>query len=152
MLHGERKLFLSDGTLDIVEHYNFGQFSGLYEKYHPNGQVKFTGEYTNNVMAGLWKGYYQDGTLKEEVTMKNNEENGPFKEYHPSGALAVEGNFQNGPFEEGELKEYDDNGGLIARKLCHLGLCKEIWTSEKGAIEIDKEAFFELAEKMKAIE
>lgn len=152
VLDGERRLFREDGSVETIEKYQNGQFSGLYQELYPNGQVKFEGEYTNNIMGGIWKGYYESGALKEEVTMASNDENGPFKEYYENGKLASEGAYLDGPFEKGELKVYDENGELTKRKMCHLGICRDIWTKEGGEVELNMEEFKEFAEKMKAIE
>ncbi|MFT4761224.1 MAG: antitoxin component YwqK of YwqJK toxin-antitoxin module [Paraglaciecola sp.] len=152
VLDGERKIYREDGSVETVEHYENGQFSGLYQDLHSNGKVKFEGQYTDNTMGGLWKGYYESGALKEEVMMANNDENGPFKEYHENGKLASEGVYLNGAFEKGELKIYDENGELTNRKMCHLGICRDIWTKEGGDVELNMEEFKEFAEKMKAIQ
>lgn len=151
-LDGTRKLFREDGSVETLENYDNGQFSGLYQNFYPDGQVKFEGEYTNNAMGGIWKSYYKTGELKEEVTMVNNNENGPFKEFHKNGQVATEGVYQNGPFEKSELKIYDENGELTTRKLCHRGICRDIWTKEGGDIELDEKEFIEFANKMKDIE
>jgi len=151
-LHGERKIYRGDGSIQTVENYENGQFSGMYQNIYPNGQVKFEGVYTDNAMGGIWKSYYESGKLKEEVTMVNNDENGPFKEYHENGKLASEGNYLNGPFEKGEIKIYNENGELTTKKMCHRGICRDIWTKEDGDIELNMEEFIEFANKMKDIE
>ena len=151
-LDGVRKIFNENGHVETIENYKNGSFSGLYQNFYPNGQVKFEGTYTDNVMGGIWKGYYESGKLKEEVTMADNDENGPFKEYHENGQIATEGNYLNGPFEKGELKIYDENGELTTRKICHLGICRDIWTKEGGEVELNMEEFIEFANRMKEIE
>ena len=151
-LDGERKIYREDGTLEAVENYINGSYEGKYQSFYPNGQVKFEGEYTNNAMEGVWKGYYESGQLKEEVMMENNNENGYFKEYDEQGKLTTEGNYLNGPFEKGELKVYDENGEVITRKICHRGICRDIWTKEGGDIEFDETEFIEFANKMKDLQ
>lgn len=151
-LHGERKIYREDGTVETIETYENGLFSGKYQNLHPNGKVKFEGIYTDNIMGGIWKSYYESGQLKEEVTMVNNSEKGPFTEYHENGKISTEGVYGGGPYETGELKIYDENGELTTRKMCHRGICKDIWTKEKGDIELNMEEFIEFANKMKNIQ
>lgn len=151
-LDGERKIYREDGSIQTVENYDKGQFSGNYQNIYPNGKVKFEGVYTDNAMGGIWKSYYESGELKEEVTMVSNDENGLFKEFHENGKLASEGVYENGPFEKGEIKIYDENGELTTRKMCHRGICRDVWTKEGGDVELNMEEFIEFANKMKNIE
>ena len=78
-------------------------------------------------MDGVWKRYYDTGELREEVNFVNNDENGPFREYYKNGNIKAEGTYINGPNEQGELKEYNEDGELIKIMSCTNGICNTIW-------------------------
>lgn len=124
---GNRKFYYENGDVAQEQNYLSGQFHGPFHSYYVNGKVNVVGNYVNNEMDGIWKRYYETGQLREEVRFANNEENGPFKEYYKNGQLSAEGEYVNGPFEHGELKEYDDKGNLISIKICENGICHTKW-------------------------
>jgi len=129
-LDGWRILFSETGDTVVAERYKNGAFDGEYRVFHENGKLKLLGQYVNNEMVGVWKGYYDTGALKEEVQFKNNQENGPFVEYHPNGKLKAEGTYQDGDNEHGELKLYNENGELVRRMNCEMGVCRTVWSAE----------------------
>jgi len=134
-LQGTRKIFRTNGSVEIEEQYDNDQITGLYKTYHLNGAVAQEANYVKGMMQGKLKSYYEDGQIKELVTMVDNEENGPFVEYHENGKKAWEGNFLNGDNEYGLLQEYDETGTLIKKKMCDsLAVCTTIWTLEDGDI------------------
>lgn len=132
-LHGERKLFFPNGNLDVLETYRHGVFHGAYRKYYDNGKLQLEQTYDNGAMQGFSLGYHENGTLKEKVTMVNNEENGPFTEYFENGKIMAEGSYKpydGEALEEGELKEYNENGELIRVADCERGVCLTKWKKE----------------------
>ncbi len=132
-VHGLRVLYYEgDKKIQTIETYDHGIMAGLFEEYHRNGQVAFTGIYVDNAMDGIWKKYDETGLLIEEVTFKDNEENGSFKEYHTNGQLAAEGGYLNGDKEHGPLKMYNDKGELIKEMACENGVCRTIWIQDKS--------------------
>jgi len=134
-LNGERKMFYTDGSVEIEEQYKEGKLSGRYTSYHSNGNAKFEANYEEDILLGITKLYYESGELREEVNFENSEENGPFREYFPNGNLKWEGTYLNGENEIGELKQYDIQGTLIKKLFCDsLHVCQTIWTLEKGDI------------------
>lgn len=127
VLDGNRKFYYESGDVEQDQNYLDGLFQGAFHSYYINGKVNMTGNYLNNEMDGQWKRYYETGELKEVVRFANNEENGPFKEYYKNGQLKAEGNYVNGPYEHGELKEYDDKGEVVRIMLCENGICRTKW-------------------------
>lgn len=125
-LHGRRTLFFENGGPEIIETYQEGSFEGPYEKYYPNGQLEQSGVYSNNTMEGEWKKYYETGELMEIVVFKENVENGPFIEYYKNGKLKAEGSYRDGPFEDGRLKIYTEDGRLERVMECEIGKCRTI--------------------------
>lgn len=130
LLDGERKIFAQNGRLLSVENYRNGQYEGPFKAYADDGKLEQEGQYTANEMSGEWKTYYPGGQLKETVTFANNLENGPFKEYYPTGILKAEGSYSNGDNEDGELKEYLEDGSLFRTANCSQGRCTTTWKAD----------------------
>lgn len=138
---GSRTLFYESGKVQVEEMYNNGRIISK-KTYFDNGELESEGQYDENItMSGEWKYYYQNGKMKEKVNFNNNVEDGVFVEYHENGNLKTEGTYVPVTFgveveglESGELKEYDENGQLVAKKQCEEGRCKTVWTAEDGDI------------------
>lgn len=132
-LHGECKYFRPNGTLESVERYAHGVLDGRYEGYYDNKQLQIEQTYVNGALQGLSTVYYPNGQVKEKVMLHDNEENGPFTEYHENGKIKAEGQYtpgEDGPLEQGELKEYDEQGVLIRVANCVNGVC----LTKEGAV------------------
>lgn len=132
-LHGERRLFYTNGQVDIVEHYDNGTFSGKYQKFSDKGVLMVEQTFVKGQIEGLSLAYHTNGTVAEKVMFKNGEENGPFTEYYDTGVLKTEGNYvptEDGPLEDGELKEYDTTGALVRIADCKLGMCQTRWKKD----------------------
>ncbi len=124
-LEGERKLYYKNGKVEASETYSNGVFEGTFKAYYPTGQLNQEGNYINNEMTGDWTFYHETGELKEVVFFKKNQENGPFKEYYKNGKVKVEGDYEGGNFEVGELKKYDETGKLIAKMNCEVKMIQD---------------------------
>ena len=130
-VQGIRSLYYEGNKkIQTAETYNHGVMDGLFEEYHLNGQVAFTGLYVKDAMDGVWKKYNESGQIIEEVSFKDSEENGPFKEYHANGQLAAEGRYLNGDNEHGPLKIYNEQGELVKEMDCDNGICQTTWSKE----------------------
>ncbi len=130
VFHGERKLFYSNGTLETLETYQNGRFQGPFRHYYENGVQELELPYVDNQIEGISRAWYPNGVLKETVAFKASEENGSFVEYYENGNLKAEGTYApggDGPLEQGELKEYDEQGQLVRKAICTDGLCKTVW-------------------------
>lgn len=128
ILEGIRKLYYISGNLKTEETYKSGHFDGLWKGYYENGNLKLEGYYVNNSMEGEWKGYYENGELKEVVTFSNNLENGPFIEYYPNANIKAKGHYYEGDQEHGELLLYNEEGVLVKKMSCEIGVCRTTWT------------------------
>lgn len=133
-LHGQRILYFENGQAEIEENYSEDKMHGLYKAYFENGQVNLEVEYVNSLMQGVLKRYYDNGQTQEEVTFVDSEENGPFKEYFSTGQVEWEGAYKNGDNEEGLLVQYLEDGSIKKKMNCTGGVCRTIWTPEKGDI------------------
>lgn len=128
VLNGMRKLYYPSGKIQTEEKYSNGYFEGEWTSYWENCEKKLTGKYVNNAMEGEWKAFYDDGKLKEVVSFKDNLENGPFIEYFPNQNIKAKGYYKDGDQEDGELLLYNENGEMIKKMECNLGLCKTTWS------------------------
>ena len=127
VLEGEKKYFYPDGSLESTENYKNGQIDRKYRNFFENGHIKLEQDFVNGAMQGLSIRYYPNGVIEERVTMVDNEENGPFQEYYENGNLKTEGFYApsetESALEQGELKEYDENGVLTRVADCKDGRC-----------------------------
>lgn len=134
-LNGIRTIYYKDGSIDTEENYIDDVLVGVYKQYHKNGNAMQTGSYTDGVLTGEVISYYEDGKMRESVTFVDNIEDGPFAEYYENGMKHWEGNYRNGDNEFGLLLEYDSLENVIKKMDCDtLGMCRTIWTKEKGDI------------------
>ena len=126
-IDGIRVLYTEKGDTQIVESYVMGQFNGPFKAFYENGNLELLGHYETNIMKGKWYKYYDTGELMEIVTFDNNLENGPFVEFYKNGNKKAEGNYENGDNENGLLLLYDEEGILVKKMECDIGICKTIW-------------------------
>lgn len=138
-LDGLRTLYYQNGNPQYQENYQMGQFHGTFKAFHENGAVELQGEYIDNAMQGEWKGYYDNGQLREVVLFEDNQENGPFVEYHANGNLKAEGTYKEGDTEHGILKEYNEEGVLVRKAECDMGICRTVWRLEEEPEEAQPE-------------
>lgn len=54
------KTWYVGGQLKTLENWSYGQKRGIYEKYHPNGELDQKGIFKNNEMDGKWYSYDSD--------------------------------------------------------------------------------------------
>ncbi len=129
-LDGERKYFYANGKVESVEQYKHGQIEGKFQKFYETGALRVEQTYVNGALNGESIGYYPNETIKEKVILIDNEENGLFVEYYEDGKIKAEGSYipgDDGPLENGELKEYDETGTLIRIAECSSGRCITKW-------------------------
>ena len=142
-LHGERKKYYESGAIELIENYSMGAIDAEFKRYYEDGALQQEGLYKEHVAVGEWKKYYKNGQLEELVTLVNNEENGPFQEFYENGNMKAEGNYKgfdeeaNRPREHGLLKMYNEEGKLVKKMNCDLGICRTIWTLEDGDVKKD---------------
>ncbi len=129
-LVGERKLFHESGGMMTLETYKNGRLEGKYQTYYENGQIEIDRQYINNAIQKESKKYYESGELEEVVYFVDNLENGPFKEYYKNGHLKAVGTYKDGDQEHGLLELYNEQGELVRKMQCDLGICKTIWEKE----------------------
>jgi antitoxin component YwqK of YwqJK toxin-antitoxin module len=135
-LDGERRFFYPNGNIESVETYQRGVFHGPYRHYYETGTLQLEQVYVKGVLQGISKRYYPNGQVQDEVMLVNNEENGVFIEYYENGNKKAEGYYtpgdeSGGPWEQGELKEYDEAGTLMRIANCRDGRCETTWRKDE---------------------
>ncbi len=93
---------------------NSGKKEGLWKEYYPDGTLKATGSYENDLKVGDWKFYYINGQLEQQGEHIAGEPEGIWKWYYKSGKLLREESFMNG-LADGVLTEYDEEGNIITQ-------------------------------------
>lgn len=130
-LNGEKKYFYPDGKVESIEHYQNDTLNGDFQKFLETGTLELQQHYEKGAMQGLSIRYYPNGKIMERVTIRDNDEYGPFQEYYENGNLKTEGTYisneEDSALEDGELREYDENGELIRIADCHSGVCITRW-------------------------
>ena len=98
----------------------FGQISkfnniiikhGKGKEYYYNGQLKYEGDYSNDLKHGKGKKYFDDGQLQYEGNYSNDLKHGKGKEYYKNGQMAYDGDYSNS-LGHGKGKFYYENGKL----------------------------------------
>ena len=130
-LEGLRILFDDLGDTVVVETYKKGLFEGPFRTFYSENRINVMGSYRDNKLQGEVIRFYQSGRIMEKVNFSDNEENGFFEEYYENGKLKAKGHYKNGPYEDGELRLFDENGEKIRTMFCQEGKCKTTWAREE---------------------
>lgn len=69
---GKFEDYTIDGRRILTGFYDKGRKSGLFRAFHPNGQVKWEGQYTNDLPDGEWHYYYPDGRPMLKLRYEND--------------------------------------------------------------------------------
>ena len=126
-LHGEERGYYENGQLQSVATSVMGSYEGEFKYWYTTGVLMQEGKYINNNIEGELKTYYPNAVLKETVTFSKTLENGPYTMYYQNGKIKEEGFFINGPFPDGTVKQYNDEGILIRKQQCETGSCTVVW-------------------------
>lgn len=136
-LQGQEKGYHENGQLHYLANSENGSYEGPFKYWYATGVLHQEGNYINNNIEGDLKTYYPNGVLKEIVFFSRSIENGPFVIYFQNSKLKEEGHFLNGPYPDGTLKQYNDEGILIRKKQCIVGICETVW--ELSAVDNNNE-------------
>ena len=87
-------------------------FSGHIESYHPNGQLKIIGEFSEGKKIGEWVEYYMSGVKKSEGKFANGKKDGAWVYYFLNKNIKEKQFFINGN-KDGLWEKFDVHGTLI---------------------------------------
>lgn len=88
---------------------------GIWTEYHPTGEFKAKGKYTNDKRTGEWIFYYTNGQTEQKGKYdKKGKTQGDWKWYYESGKLLREEIYSNG-LRNGIMTEYTEEGKIITQ-------------------------------------
>ena len=64
-----------------------GKMEGVWVRYHPNGQLRYKGNWKNNRQHGECAMYYENGQLRSKGNYKNGQEEGKWVFYSKDGSF-----------------------------------------------------------------
>jgi antitoxin component YwqK of YwqJK toxin-antitoxin module len=85
-----------------------GEMHGLYQAWHPNGQLAETGNYVRDQRDGAFKTYTPEGGPLTEETFKNGKQHGVARIWFDNGQLMVEAMYANGDRHGPAVTYYED--------------------------------------------
>jgi antitoxin component YwqK of YwqJK toxin-antitoxin module len=98
--------------------YKDGVLNGLFESFHPNGQLEFRKNYKNGKQDGLYELFSENGQLLDRENYKNGREVSKTRfYYHENGQLIRKGNYKDGKLDG--LSETFDEKGQLRVKYCY---------------------------------
>ena len=87
-------------------------FSGHIESYHPNGQLKIIGDFSNGKKVGNWVEYYMSGIKKSEGQFTNGKKDGAWVHYFLNASIKETQLFTEGT-KDGLWKKFDVHGTVV---------------------------------------
>jgi antitoxin component YwqK of YwqJK toxin-antitoxin module len=100
---------VSEGIIDIE-----GKRVGEWKDYYPEGNLKATGNYVDNLRSGKWTFYFRNNKIEQTGEYIKGKENGIWTWYYENGNTWREESYFNGR-EDGVMVEYLENGKVITR-------------------------------------
>lgn len=89
--------------------YKNGNLDGLYQAWHPNGQLWIRCTYKDGQLNGLYEDWHTNGKLSMRCFYKNDERDGPFEAWHSNGQLSLRCFYKNGKLD-GLYEEWNKHG------------------------------------------
>ena len=104
-----------------------GLKQGEWAKYNAQGQLIYTGAFSDDKPTGLFTYFFEDETKKAELTYEDGEVlKALSKTFHRNGKVMSEGTYVN-KNRDGEWKFYDEDEKLISEEYYDNGLKTGIW-------------------------
>ena len=115
-------------------------YTGTYEEFFDNGNMKFEIPIQEGKKNGIIFYYYEDGTKMEQRSYKNNIMHGTWITWNNKGVKTGEANYQNG-IKHGKWFIWDDKGTLRCEMNYHNGEKRGVWKifGEDGKLESKKD-------------
>ena len=87
-------------------------FSGHVESYHPNGQLKIIGDFSDGKKVGKWVEYYMSGVKKSEGRFVNGKKDGAWAHYFLNTNIKEKQLFIDGK-KDGLWEKFNVHGTLV---------------------------------------
>ena len=75
------------------------EYTGVFKKWHENGQLMIKGMYKDGKRCGKWYTWYRTGSLRSEGEYKDGKKEGIWRAWVYTGELRSEGKYKNGEKE-----------------------------------------------------
>ncbi|MDP2721259.1 MAG: hypothetical protein Q8O72_00765 [Bacteroidales bacterium] len=108
-----------------------GKRQGLWKEYYPNGKIKASGNYLDDLREDVWKFYFPKGQLEQIGKYVKGVPDSLWRWYYSNGNMLREENYYNG-LEDGTYTEFDDKGNIITTGDYLDGKKEGFWTLEVG--------------------
>jgi len=118
--NGVKRTYYDDGTLKNEYTLKNGFINGVTKSFHPNGKLKTTSFFVNNIRHGFEKTYGEDGVIVSEYNYNDGIGDGTYKVFK-YGKIAQIGSLKRDVYD-GIFKNYDGNGNLIKEFFMKEGL------------------------------
>jgi antitoxin component YwqK of YwqJK toxin-antitoxin module len=100
------------GKLESRVRFKDGKWDGIYQTFHPNGQIQYDGQTKDDNFDGIWEKYYITGQLRNIGEYNDGLMVGIWKWYYPfNNQLETIKNYINGN-ADGLSIEYNMDGGI----------------------------------------
>ncbi|CAB3661135.1 hypothetical protein LMG3431_03336 [Achromobacter pestifer] len=136
---GESVAYWDSGAVQAKVTYQNGALNGPYQEFYPNGQLKHSGPFVNGDKVGPVRDYFEDGALQHEATYlaegvdgwstryyadgkveeKQLYDHGTQRSYarwNEAGIQTVQWQWDQSHREQGEFKEWNEDGSLKSVK------------------------------------
>lgn len=134
-----------------------GLRQGPWKEFHPNGKVKWEGNFVDNQRQGLFKEYDAQGGLKDlvkydagvvDLRAQESQVLDIKRTYHANGKVASMGSYSRTGSKEGLFRTYDTNGLPAGARIYRADqLVSEGSVNELGALEGVWSEFYATGEK-----
>ena len=98
----------------ILGKFKHGKRDGLWEFYHPNGQLRAKGKYKDGKYHGYWEWYFSDGRLESKGPFKDGKYEGYWVNHYNNNQLRWEGVYSKGK-RVGPWVWFYSNGGIVEK-------------------------------------
>ncbi len=92
----------------------YGDSTGVFEEYYPNGKMRIKGYLTNGKRDGVWNYFYENGYTWSKGVYKNGVRDGYSMTYHENGVKNMQGQYKAGE-KAGVWKFWSAEGDLLKR-------------------------------------
>lgn len=96
VMDGVSEGWLTNGVLQVQEHFVKGVSHGTRTKWHPNGAKLSEANIENGKITGIFRRWHDNGQLAEEVQMRDGVADGPSASFYPSGFQKAEAELKSG--------------------------------------------------------
>lgn len=106
----EEGYLVGEGVMDEK-----GRQQGVWKEYHPTGELRATGEYSDGRRIGEWVFYHTNGKIEQRGKYDaKGKAQGTWKWFYETGNLLREEKYLNNTLD-GNMVEYSDSGQVITK-------------------------------------